>query len=112
MLYGTAGLAFAEVSLNSSVAVGEPVMGVLAGSKEDTKTGWTAGGGGALAITDHLAVKAEALYYDLGHISIQSTSSHRSSTRHPSYRSGHTRDHCARWNRLSVLSEYRSAVSC
>ena len=75
MLYGTAGLAFAEVSLDSSVAVGEPVMGVLTGSKEDTKTGWTAGGGGALGITDHLAVKAEALYYDLGQISIQSTSS-------------------------------------
>ena len=50
-------------------------MGVLTGSKEDTKTGWTAGGGGALGITDHLAVKAEALYYDLGQISIQSTSS-------------------------------------
>jgi outer membrane immunogenic protein len=72
LLYGTAGLAFAKVSLDSSVAIGDPVMGVLSGSNEETKTGWTAGGGGALAITDHLAVKAEALYYDLGDMRIQS----------------------------------------
>ena len=74
MLYGTAGLAFAKVSLNSSVAIGDPVMGVLRGSTEETKTGWTAGGGAALSVTNHIVVKAEALYYDLGDVSIQSTS--------------------------------------
>jgi len=74
MLYGTAGFAFAQVSLDSSVAIGNPVMGVFAGSKDETRTGWMEGGGGALAITDHIAVKAEALYYDRGHVSIRSTS--------------------------------------
>ena len=38
-----------------------------------TKSGWTAGGGGAVALTPHISLKAEALYYDLGNISVQST---------------------------------------
>jgi outer membrane immunogenic protein len=73
LLYGTAGLAFAKVSLDSSVTVGKPPLGQLTGSEDTTKSGWTAGGGGAVAITPHISLKAEALYYDLGDITVRST---------------------------------------
>jgi hypothetical protein len=39
LLYGTAGLAFAKVSLDSSVTVGNPPMGALTGSEDRTKMG-------------------------------------------------------------------------
>lgn len=73
LLYGTAGVAFAKVSLDTSVTVGDPPMGQLTGSEDTTKSGWTAGGGGAVAITPHISLKAEALYYDLGDITVRST---------------------------------------
>jgi outer membrane immunogenic protein len=73
LLYGTAGLAFAKVSLDSSVTVGNPPMGALTGSEDTTKSGWTAGGGGAVAITPHISLKAEAIYYDLGDVTVRST---------------------------------------
>ena len=73
LLYGTAGVAFAKVSLDSSVTVGNPPLGQLTGSEDTTKSGWTAGGGGAVAITPHISLKAEALYYDLGDITARST---------------------------------------
>ena len=73
LLYGTAGLAFAKLSLDTSVTVGDPPMGQLTGSEETTKSGWTAGGGGAVAITPHISLKAEALYYDLGNVTVRST---------------------------------------
>jgi outer membrane immunogenic protein len=70
LIYGTGGLAFGKVSMNTSVAVGEPPMGNLLGSTEKTKSGWTLGGGAELALTDHVMVNAEALYFDLGNISL------------------------------------------
>jgi outer membrane immunogenic protein len=73
LLYGTAGLALAKVSLASSVTVGNPPLGQLSGSDETTKSGWTAGGGGAVALTSHISLKGEALYYDLGDITVAST---------------------------------------
>jgi outer membrane immunogenic protein len=73
LLYGTAGLAFGKVSLESSVT-DQTAEGTLHGSNDGTKTGWTVGGGGALAVTDNVSLKAEALYYDLGHMSSRSTS--------------------------------------
>jgi len=73
MLYGTGGLAIGNVSMKSSVTVAAPANGELVGSDDKTKTGWTAGGGAAFALTDHVTLKAEGLYYDLGHISTHST---------------------------------------
>ena len=40
---------------------------------DDTKVGWTAGGGAELAIADHLSLTAEALYFDLGDVSLSAT---------------------------------------
>jgi outer membrane immunogenic protein len=73
LVYGTGGLAFADVALHETVAVGAPGSGALVGSEDETKTGWTVGGGAALAITDHITMKAEALYYDLGQVSLRAT---------------------------------------
>jgi outer membrane immunogenic protein len=73
MLYGTGGLAIADVSRKSWVTGAPPANGHLIGSDDKTKTGWTAGGGAAFALTDHVTLKAEGLYYDLGHISTHST---------------------------------------
>lgn len=73
MLYGTGGLALADVSLKSSVTVAAPANGHLVGSDDKTKAGWTGGGGAAFALTNHITLTAEGLYYDLGHISSHST---------------------------------------
>jgi hypothetical protein len=45
---------------------------MLTGSEDPTKTGCTAGGGGAVAITPHISLKAEALY-DLGDVTVAAT---------------------------------------
>jgi len=74
LIYGTGGLAFADVSMNTTVTVGNPPLGSLVGSTNETKVGWTLGGGGEYAITDHVTVKAEALYFDLGSISLNAGS--------------------------------------
>lgn len=70
LVYGTGGLAFAELSLDTIVVVGAPGAGQLAGSVDDTKVGWTAGGGVQFALTDHVDLSGEALYYDLGRVSV------------------------------------------
>ena len=70
LIYGTGGLALADVSMNTKVTVGNPPLGSLVGSTNKTKVGWTLGGGGEYAVTDHVTVKAEALYFDLGSISL------------------------------------------
>jgi outer membrane immunogenic protein len=70
LVYGTGGLALADVSLHSSVTLEPPFTGFFVGSEDGTKVGWTAGGGAALALTDHITMKAETLYYDLGQASL------------------------------------------
>jgi outer membrane immunogenic protein len=75
LVYGTGGLAFADVSMDSSVTVGDPPIGSLVGSTETTKVGWTLGGGAELALCDNITVKAEALYFDLGSISLNAAPS-------------------------------------
>ena len=71
LVYGTGGLAIADTSMNTSVVIRRE--GTLAGATVDTKVGWTAGGGAELAIADHLTLKAEALYFDLGDVSVSAT---------------------------------------
>jgi outer membrane immunogenic protein len=71
LIYGTGGLAFADVSMNQTVTVGN--FGQLAGSTDKTKTGWTLGGGAEYAICDNITLKAEALWFDLGNVSLRAT---------------------------------------
>jgi len=40
----------------------------LAGSNTQTRVGWTLGAGVEHAIDDHLTIKADVLYYDLGNV--------------------------------------------
>ena len=71
LVYGTGGLALADASMRTSVIIQSE--GSLVGSTDDTKVGWTAGGGAELAVADHLTLKAEALYFDLGDLSLNAT---------------------------------------
>ena len=70
LIYGTGGLAFADVSLDQTVTVG--TFGQLAGASDKTKAGWTLGGGAEYALSENITLKAEALWFDLGNISRQS----------------------------------------
>ena len=68
LIYGTGGVALADVSMNQAVTVGN--FGQFAGSADKTKTGWTLGGGAEYALCNNITVKAEALWFDLGSISL------------------------------------------
>ncbi len=65
MIYGTGGFAYADVDESSSLDFG-PGASVFHGSRSDTETGWTAGGGLEYAFARHWTVKAEYLYIDVG----------------------------------------------
>ena len=71
LIYGTGGLAFANIAMNTSVTVG--TEGALTGATEETKVGWTLGGGAEYAVTDRVTIKAEALYFDLGGIALNAS---------------------------------------
>jgi outer membrane immunogenic protein len=84
LLYGTAGLAFGQVSENLSVpnprAVGSGSVSAggfsylcsaggppcFAGSSSKTALGWSGGAGAEYAITNHLTFKVELLYVNFG----------------------------------------------
>jgi outer membrane immunogenic protein len=70
LVYGTGGLAFADVSMNTTVTVGDPPIGQLVGSTEKTKAGWTLGGGAEYALCNNITIKTEAMWFDLGSISL------------------------------------------
>jgi outer membrane immunogenic protein len=70
LIYATGGLAVAELSMNTTVTVGDPPLGQLIGSTDKTKAGWTLGGGAEYALCNNVTVKAEALWFDLGSISL------------------------------------------
>ena len=72
LIYGTGGLAFADVSMNQTVTVGTNRQ--LAGSTDKTKAGWTLGGGAEYALCDNITLKGEALWLDLGRARTASTS--------------------------------------
>jgi outer membrane immunogenic protein len=63
LLYVTGG--FAWGSLESNLGYDDPLSSYGVKSS-GTSTGWTIGGGIEQAITDHITVKVEALYVDLG----------------------------------------------
>lgn len=66
LLYGTGGLAYGHVQWMGQTdytAVGGPGYMAL---QEETKVGWTAGGGVEVLLTPHWSLRGEYLYYDLG----------------------------------------------
>jgi outer membrane immunogenic protein len=70
LIYGTGGLAYGHVHYRGDdffTFPADPGGGFTdPASRNDTRVGWTAGGGLEYAITHHWSVKAEYLYYDLG----------------------------------------------
>lgn len=60
MIYVTGGYAFGKTRSSANL------VGVFAGSQDNTKSGWTAGGGFEYAWTSNLSFKFEYLYVHLG----------------------------------------------
>lgn len=68
LIYGTGGLAFGQVRSASTVAF-TSTADTYAGSTDQTRAGWTVGGGGEWMIAPKWSIKAEYLYVDLGRVS-------------------------------------------
>jgi outer membrane immunogenic protein len=66
MVYGTAGLAASRISVDASFADSRIPPNAGNFSESDTKFGWTAGIGGAVAINQNWSVRGEWLYTDFG----------------------------------------------
>jgi len=64
MPYVTGGVAFANEKF--TVSGFNTVTGSFGGSKSDTRTGWTVGGGVEYAMTDNILLRAEVRYSDFG----------------------------------------------
>jgi outer membrane immunogenic protein len=77
LIYGTGGLAYGGVNATTSIVqVDENAAGALSpnpyfstGSLNNTRVGWTAGGGVEWMFLPNWSVKVEYLYYDLGSVS-------------------------------------------
>lgn len=73
MIYATGGLAYGEAKLGGSVtADGAPALS-WSGATTRMQLGLAVGAGAEYALTDHVSVKAEYLYYDLGRIANATT---------------------------------------
>ena len=76
LLYGTAGLAYANANLSASYATidlsGIYGPGFATASYSDTRIGWTAGGGVEWMFMPNWSAKLEYLYYDLGTVTLNS----------------------------------------
>ena len=72
LIYGTGGLAFGQVKSASAVSF-TTTTDVYAGSIDDTRFGWTVGGGGEWMIAPQWSIKAEYLFVDLGKASYTQT---------------------------------------
>ncbi len=72
LLYGTGGVAWQEITTNSTCATGAGFCGAGApftsGNVRTDKAGWTLGGGIEAALTNHWFVRAEYRYSDFGHV--------------------------------------------
>ncbi|QGM99165.1 outer membrane protein [Methylocystis parvus] len=78
LLYGTGGLAYGGVSMNTAwVGVEAPTFGAFPGfgatAFSDTRVGWTAGGGVEWMFWPNWSAKVEYLYYDLGNVTANGT---------------------------------------
>lgn len=71
-VYGTGGVAFGSVRLDTATTADGGAFGERVNRpdfdarKSALRVGWVAGGGVEYAISPHLSIKGEALYYDLG----------------------------------------------
>jgi outer membrane immunogenic protein len=78
LIYATGGLAYGQVKTNVSFTgfdcfSGSCSSAASAVTKNDTRAGWTVGGGAEWMFTPQWSIKAEYLFYDLGTQSIDQT---------------------------------------
>jgi outer membrane immunogenic protein len=81
LVYATGGLAYGHVSTDTTLSETATVTGVpvcpcsatSTASTSSTQFGWTVGGGAEWMFAPHWSLKAEFLYYDLGHVSADMT---------------------------------------
>jgi outer membrane immunogenic protein len=73
LFYATGGLAVGGVKASDTVSFGAATPDIWTGSASATKAGWTLGGGVEARLPDMWSVKAEYLYYDLGHLTVNGT---------------------------------------
>ena len=75
MIYGTGGLAFADIQDTVTVAPRAPaVFTPFSGQgSDDWRVGWTAGVGGEFAITNNLTFKVEYLHYEFEGETVRAT---------------------------------------
>jgi outer membrane immunogenic protein len=81
LVYATGGLAYGHVSTDTTLSETVTVTGVpvcpcsatSTASTSSTQFGWTVGGGAEWMFAPHWSLKAEFLYYDLGHVSADMT---------------------------------------
>lgn len=69
MPYITGGFAWADVDIDNHLIVSNPVFGTTVNESQGTSktfTGWVAGGGVELSLSENWRVRGEYLYYDLG----------------------------------------------
>jgi opacity protein-like surface antigen len=68
LFYAKGGVAFGEVTVQTSENTGapQPPSGTPVNGETKWLTGWTIGGGMEFALTDRWSAKAEYMYYDLG----------------------------------------------
>jgi len=71
LIYGTAGLAYGEVTASTSITqeVAVTLPAFSSGNLNNTHAGWTAGAGIEWMFLPNWSVKGEYLYYDLGSLS-------------------------------------------
>ena len=73
LVFATGGLALGGVNSQGSVSANNGFFGVTySGSSSSVRTGFAVGGGAEWAFFDRWTVKAEYLWYDLGHVSSSS----------------------------------------
>lgn len=75
MVYATGGIATSKIDLDTKYADNRIPPNTADLSKGDTKTGWTAGLGGAYALSPNWSVRGEWLYVDFGKVKDTVTSS-------------------------------------
>ena len=66
LIYATGGLAVGGVSTSANVVMNSAPANNWNGADSDTRSGYTLGGGLEYAITPHLTLKGEYLYYNIG----------------------------------------------
>jgi outer membrane immunogenic protein len=73
LLYATGGLAVTKVQVSNSFSDNDRAQGVGGTSDEQTRIGWTIGGGAELALSRNWSLKAEYLHVDFGSVRASSS---------------------------------------